>query len=181
MGRVIPLPPFGRRESGGAMAGHGQDASAGMQTTTVAGVTWAYNVPMVEWQRVYPVSTLPNGLSGLAQQFYGDPTKWPDIYNVPQNKAIQGPNPNTGLIPGDTILIPGLAQPGPAPAPAPIVAPNGNVAPINVDTNGAAIVKAKPKSWWTPGKAVAIGAVGVVGVGLAIWAATRKKRRRRRK
>lgn len=179
MGRVIPLPPFARREAAGAVAGHGQDASAGMQQTTVSGVTWAYNAAMAEWQRVYPVVSLPNGLSGLAAQFYGDPTRWPEIYNVPQNKAIQGPNPNTGLIPGDTILIPGLAQPGPAPGPTPAPCPTpGPIVPVNDDHP---IVKPAAKSWWTPGKAIAVGGVAIVGVGLAIWAATRKKRRRRRK
>lgn len=105
-------------DAAGAAAGHAQDASAGMtHWVSPSNEPWAWNPVDGEWQYIH---TMKSGdtlwkLSGL---YYG--TSSLDgvhaIYGVPQNKAIQGPSPDSGLIPGDEILIPGLPQPRPAPA-----------------------------------------------------------------
>jgi hypothetical protein len=185
-----------RIDAAGARVGHPEDASANLRSEAVAGVVWAYNDLMAEWQRVYTVTTLPNGLSGLAQQFYGDPTRWDDIYNVPQNKAIQGPNPNQGLITGDKILLPHLAAPStlanPPAGPTPVQEPAhaANVEPSPAQTTEVTTVPEqqiegttvpKQQGWWTPAKVVVIGSVLVAGTGLTIWAVKRHRRRTRRR
>jgi hypothetical protein len=170
-------------EAAGALAGHPQDASAGLEAAQVGTQTWAFNTSMGEWQRVYTVTTLPQGLSGVAQQVYGDPTKWTDIYNVPQNKAIQGPNPNAGLITGDKILIPHLQRPPSLPL-SPTPATTTTVETTEVENVPEQTIEgeALPRKagWWTPTKVVIIGGLVAGGSGLVWWAVRKNRRRRRR-
>jgi hypothetical protein len=201
-GRSIPLPvkmvPVWS-ETSGAAAGMPQSAADGLQTTQdSAGNVWAWNtaVSPAQWMQVYtiPGTGLPQGLYGLASQVYGSGAQWTAIYNVPQNKAIQGTDPDTGLIPGDTILLPNLSQPsGPPSAPSPGIAPqNPVVAPPVIITPGGGTTPSAPiipasttttttttqQKFWTPGKMAVAGVLGVGGVGLIVYLATRKKRRR---
>jgi hypothetical protein len=110
------LPPF--LEAAGAKSGHPEDASAGMpKWTDASNQKWAFNAVMGEWQIPHTIrsgDTLWN-LSGL---YYGNKSLGGvhAIHGVPQNLKIQGPSADSGLIPGDVILIPGLSQPSQAPA-----------------------------------------------------------------
>jgi hypothetical protein len=135
--------------------------------------------------RVYTIPTagLPQGLWGLSAVMYGA-SSMPGvnaIYNVPQNKAIQGPDKNTGLIPGDTILIPNMSG---APAGSPSLpsapsAPGDTVLPPVVVTPGQPVsnTTTTTTTFWTPGKIGGVAAAGVLGVALVVYLATRKKRR----
>lgn len=113
-----PYTTYPVLEAAGAAAGHTQDASRGMPTMQKPdGSIWAFNASMGEWQYVYTVKH-GDTLYALSGLFYGQKSL-PGvhaIYNVPQNKVIQGPSADSGLIPGDVILIPGLPQPAAAPA-----------------------------------------------------------------
>lgn len=100
-------------EASGAGAGHAEDASAGMSRWIDANSkTWAFNDSVGEWERTHTIVS-GDTLWKLSGKYYG--TSSIDgvhaIYNVPQNRAIQGQSPDKGLIPGDVILIPGLPQP----------------------------------------------------------------------
>jgi hypothetical protein len=74
--------------------------------------TWAFNAAMGEWQRTHTIAS-GDTLWKLSALYYGTSSMGGvhAIYGVPQNKMIQGPSPDSGLIPGDVILIPGLPQP----------------------------------------------------------------------
>lgn len=90
-----------------------QDASAGMARYTDAeGHVWAYNPVSDEWQRTHIIRS-GDTLWKLSGVYYGSSSLGGvrEIFNVPQNKAIQGGSPDTGLIPDDIILIPSLPQP----------------------------------------------------------------------
>jgi len=147
MGRILPI----RRllESSGAAAGHAQDASAGMVVVLVGGVRWAWNPLQTQWQRTHTIAA-GDTLWHLSGSYFGASSLGgvQAIYGVPQNRAIQGPSPDSGLIPGDVILIPNLTRPaslplggpspnvvvdqpivepigpGPAPMPSPVVGPD---------------------------------------------------------
>lgn len=112
---AIPLPM--PDDAGGAKAGRPEDASAGFRRITDAqGLPWAWNPVANEWQRIHTIRS-GDTLWNLSGTYYGTKSL-PGvraIFNVPQNKAIQGASPDTGLIPGDRILIPGLRQPAAAP------------------------------------------------------------------
>lgn len=112
-------------ESGGTAAGHPQDASEGLprQSDTGANV-WAWNPVYNEWQRLHSVQW-GDTLWNLSATYYGQPSLdgVHAIHHVEQNIAIQGPSADTGLIPGDVILIPGLPQLFQAPAPTPQLPP----------------------------------------------------------
>lgn len=115
-----PFNSFPMLEASGAAAGHAQDASAGLNTMTDASnAEWAWNPGSGEWQMLHTIAS-GDTLWKLSGLYYG--TSSLDgvhaIYDVPQNKAIQGPSADSGLIPGDVILIPGLPQPSTAPAAA---------------------------------------------------------------
>jgi len=131
------LPPF--LEAAGAKSGHPEDASAGMpKWKDASNQIWAFNQGMGEWQIPHVIKsgdTLFN-LSGL---YYGKKTLGGvhAIHNVPQNLKIQGPSADSGLIPGDVILIPALPQPTQAPAASdatPIGLPQGPVTAPPVPT-----------------------------------------------
>jgi hypothetical protein len=115
-----PYQTYPMLEAAGAAAGTPQDASRGMPVMQRPdGSTYAFNATMGEWEYVYRIKS-GDTLFNLSGTFYGTKSLAGvhAIYNVPQNKAIQGPSADSGLIPGDIILIPGLAQPSPAPAAA---------------------------------------------------------------
>lgn len=104
-----------------------RSAAAGLPVSVASdGSRWVSNPSMGgEWQRIHVmVSSSPgNNLWGISGIYYGGASYagMMKIYNVPQNKKIQGSDPNKGLYPGDEILIPGLAAPagvGGSPAPA---------------------------------------------------------------
>src|SRR5262245_37099954 len=110
------LPPM--LEAAGAKSGHPEDAGAGMPSwIDGTGKKWVFNRAMGEWQVPHTIKS-GDTLWKLSGVYHGKPSL-PGvhaIYNVPQNKAIQGPSADSGLIPGDVILIPGLQQPSQAPA-----------------------------------------------------------------
>ena len=115
-------------DAGGSSAGYPQDASEGLQrqSDTQANV-WAWNPIFDEWQRLHS-GIWGDTLWNRANTYYGAPSLSGGhaIHHVDQNYAIQGPSADTGLIPGDVILIPGLpssfAPPaGPAPTPPPVI------------------------------------------------------------
>ena len=115
-------------EAGGSSAGYPQDASEGLQRRNDANANvWAWNPLFDEWQRMHSI-VWGDTLWNLSATYYGSPSL-PGvhaIHHVDQNYAIQGPSADTGLIPGDVILIPGLAQvfdapAGPAPVPPPVI------------------------------------------------------------
>jgi hypothetical protein len=72
---------------------------------------------MGEWELPHTIKS-GDTLWKLSAAYYGKSSMGGvhAIYGVPQNKAIQGPSADSGLIPGDVILIPGLPQPAVAPA-----------------------------------------------------------------
>jgi LysM repeat protein len=55
-------------------------------------------------KRIHIVKT-GDWLSKIAQTYYGDINKWKTIYEVPENKATIGPNPNL-IKPGQQLIIP---------------------------------------------------------------------------
>lgn len=120
-----PFHSFPMLEASGAAVGHAQDASAGLNVMTDASnATWAWNPGAGEWQMLHTIAS-GDTLWKLSGLFYGTSSLdgVHDIYDVPQNKAIQGPSADSGLIPGDVILIPGLPQPTTAPAAADTTGP----------------------------------------------------------
>lgn len=208
-GEASGLPPFmSPQPETGAI---GRDASSGLPTTVIDSQTWATNPAAGgELQLVYtiepggPVSS--GGLFGLAQELYGNGNLWRQIYDVPQNKAMQGADPNTGLFIGDMILIPGL-EPAQDPGGTQQTPGNGGLTPVD-NGNGREIVFNGPpgngrlstvsrtteitkttetekegEGWWTPGRAAIAAGVLVGGVVLTTWVVTggKKKPRRRRR
>lgn len=216
---VLPFVAF---EAGGTAAGEPEDASRGLtRMTDSSGRPWAFNPFQNEWQAVHTVRS-GDTLWNLSGQYYGTRSlagvHW--IHDVPQNAEIQGPSPDTGLIPGDKILIPRLPQPAAAPSAGPAIPPVGvppavvppsvvppvappanfpitsvpeapeaspideapdDVHPVLTSTSTPApITTTGPRKFWTPAK-IAIGAgVGLTGLALIIYLATRKPSRRRR-
>jgi len=136
-------------DAAGMRAGVAEDATTGLGSITDgAGLAWYWNTATSEWQRAHTIVS-GDTLWKLSKVYYGS-FSLPGvamIHEVPQNLAIQGPNKDTGLIPGDVILIPGLPQPAAAPAganappldlsnvqvPPPLAAPT-NQNPPGVDT-----------------------------------------------
>lgn len=206
-GEASGLPPYmsPQPEAGQSTI---RNASTGLAFQTIDGQQWAVNPLMGgEMQLIYtieaggPVSS--GGLYGLAEELYGDGNLWRRIYDVPQNKAMQGSDPNTGLYVNDVILIPGLepaqdpggTQPTPGNGLAPV-----NGAPLNGRTdiifngppggNGLSTVsrttttttteKETEKGYWTPGRAAVAAGVVVGGVVVTTWLLTAKKKPRRR-
>ncbi len=206
-GEASGLPPWmSPQPDAGAIPG--RDASTGLATAVIDGQTWAVNPAAGgERQLVYtiepggPVSS--GGLFGLAQELYGNGNLWRQIYDVPQNKAIQGSDPNTGLFLGDVILIPGL-EPAQDPGGTQQTPGNGGLTPVN---GGRDIVFNGPpggngeittvsrtttikettekekegEGWWTPGRAAIAAGVGVGAVVVTVLVATGKKKPRRRR
>ncbi len=104
-----------------------QDGSVGLTKYTDAqGAIWAWNPIDKEWQRLHQIRS-GDTLWKMAGTYYGGPSLEGvhAIHHVPQNKAIQGGDANTGLIPNDIILIPQLPQPVAPPATS-----GGSVTPI---------------------------------------------------
>jgi len=104
-------------------AGHPEDATDGLGSITDgAGVVWYWNTAQSEWQQAHTIVS-GDTLWKLTRTYYGAYSlpAVATIHEVPQNLAIQGPDPNMGLIPGDVILIPRLAQPAAPPAPVNVV------------------------------------------------------------
>lgn len=149
MGRIFPLPRL--LESSGAAAGHAQDASAGLTIMLVGGDRWAWNPLQAQWQRTHTIVS-GNTLWNLSGSYYGAPSLGgvQAIYAVPQNRAIQGPSPDSGLIPGDVILIPNVTRPaslplsGPSPnvqVDQPVVSPvGGGTGPLPSPVVGPVVV-----------------------------------------
>lgn len=111
-------------EAAGAAAGGPELAHAGLETATDdRGQLWALNGS--EWQAVHLVRT-GDTLWNISGRYYGTPsvTGVRQIHAVARNRAVQGPDPNAGLIPGDQILIPGLVQPIAESSPVEATAPN---------------------------------------------------------
>lgn len=105
-------------EAGGARSGVPEDASAGLPTyLDAAGRAWAYH-PSGDWMPVHQIRS-GDTLWNLSGAYYGTSSLAGvrQIHGVPENTAIQGTDPNRGLIPGDRILIPGLPPPAGAPSP----------------------------------------------------------------
>ncbi len=107
------LPPFLHVvEASGQAQGGPADASTGMQLfTDGSGQSWAWNPSMSEWQLRYTVKW-GDTLYVLSGRFYGQAsvTGVHRIYGVPQNQPIAGSSLDQ-CVPGDVLLIPGLAQP----------------------------------------------------------------------
>lgn len=204
------LPPFmsPQPEAGAIPA---RDASTGLATTVIDSQTWAANPAMGgEMQLVYeiepggPVSS--GGLFALAQELYGNGNLWRQIYDVPQNKAIQGSDPNTGLYLGDVILIPGLepaqdpggTQQTPGNGLTPVTTgpgddrtivfngpPGGNgeltTVSRTIETTTTKETEKQKEGWWTPGRAAVAAGVGVGAVVVTVLVFTGKKKPRRRR
>lgn len=116
---------------GGGEAGSiltSRNAADGLQTAQdQQGRVWASNPAMGnELQLIYTVQP-GDGLSAIAGKVYGNPGAFRELRTVPQNVTLQGPDINTGLHPGDCILIPGLPQPAGVGSPA---VPGGAPPPI---------------------------------------------------
>ena len=105
-----------------------RNAAAGLDLVIdEQGRVWADNGGQL--QLLYEVQS-GDSLSRIAGALLGNPARWPDIRNVPQNRALQGPRADAGLFPGDVILIPGLNQPERPPlAPSSSTAPTAPTAP----------------------------------------------------
>ncbi|HXS82638.1 MAG TPA: hypothetical protein VN896_07935 [Methylomirabilota bacterium] len=138
---TFPLPLM-FPESGGAAHGGPEDASEGLAKMQDRKGTWAFNDVMGEWEFVHTIKS-GDTLFYLSGWYYGTPSLdgVRAIYHVPQNRAIQGPSPDRGLIPGDKILIPALPQPATAPqgsdthpAEPPATPPSG-VSPVGAPGN----------------------------------------------
>lgn len=98
-----------------------------------------------EWQRIHIMTaTHPgNNLWGISGFYYPDGpshARMMAIHNVPQNKKMQGSDPNKGLHPGDEIMIPGLPAPvfASSPLPTPPLPPAGGAPPQAEQPTGAA-------------------------------------------
>jgi hypothetical protein len=107
-------------EAAGSKSGHPEDASTGMpKWTDASNQSWAFNAAMGQWQIPHVIRS-GDTLWKLSGLYYGKSSLdgVHAIHNVPQNLKIQGPSADSGLIPGDIILIPGLPQPAQAPAAA---------------------------------------------------------------
>ena len=92
-----------------------RNAAAGLPTIVDdQGRIWAQNGSAL--QLLYEVQS-GDSLSRIASAMYGNAARLTEIRNVPQNRALQGPDMNTGLFPGDIILIPNLTAPAVAPTP----------------------------------------------------------------
>lgn len=61
--------------------------------------------PTIRYFTVGHWPALDGSLWGIAVLMYGDGNRWPDIYNVPQNRALIGSNPNL-IQPGMVLIIP---------------------------------------------------------------------------
>jgi hypothetical protein len=151
-----PYNAYPLLDAAGAKLGRPEDASANMPRWQDSnGKPWAFNASMGEWQRVHTIAS-GDSLWKLSGLYYGTSSLGGvhAIYAVPQNKTIQGPSPDSGLIPGDVILIPGLPQPTTPPSTSdampigsfpdapptssiPTVPPGGNL-PVPVPTSAPA-------------------------------------------
>jgi hypothetical protein len=108
-----PYNAYPLLEAAGAKLGRPEDASDGMPRWQDSNQKeWAFNSAVGEWERIHTIKS-GDTLWKLSGLYYGTSSMGGvhAIYNVPQNKSIQGPSPDSGLIPGDVILIPGLPQP----------------------------------------------------------------------
>lgn len=133
-------------EAGGAAAGVPQNAWNGLSTATDAnGALWAFNPDSSEWQLIHVVQR-GDTLWKLSGLYYGQSSLAGvrAIHGVGRNQAVQGRDPNTGLIPGDQILITGLVQPSIAPASSDALP--SPVAPANDYTVGVAADVVPPGS-----------------------------------
>jgi len=77
----------------------------------VDGRQWAANPDMEGQLQLLHTIASGDSLSKLAGQYLANGGRWTEIRNVPQNRALQGPDANTGLFPGDVVLIPNLVAP----------------------------------------------------------------------
>ncbi|MGH7605572.1 MAG: hypothetical protein ACRENK_16455 [Gemmatimonadaceae bacterium] len=154
-----PYNSFPILEASGAKAGHPEDASVGMpHMMTASNEPWAWNQMMGQWQYCHTIKS-GDTLFKLSGLYYGTSSLSGvhAIYGVPQNKSIQGPSPDSGLIPGDVILIPGLPQPSTAPAAAdtipmgvPDLPPIGMPLPTSAGSPmPAPVVSGSPQGWPT--------------------------------
>jgi len=222
-GAAVGMPMLSTFDAAGIAQGGPADASAGLTEMVAGGARWAWNPLQAQWQRKHTI-VKGDTVWALTAYYYGSPSieRVNQVGAVPQNKPILGPMKDQA-VPGDVILIPGLAQPGPSPAPAaaptpaptappmstvePIAAtapftgfvlpgsttieglpvmipgtPPGTTTPKPAPTEGPGLVKAQPEGMSTGAKVALVGGIAAVG-GLAawgLWAASKRKKRRRR-
>jgi hypothetical protein len=121
------LPPWlSIRQVSGINQGGAADASAGLsKITTDADETWAWNPVDGEWQLLHIIRS-GDTLWNMGGHYYGQRSRENvhRIGNVQQNKPIVG-NDYASCVPGDILLIPGLAQPADQPA----LPPGGGASP----------------------------------------------------
>lgn len=118
MVQIHGLPPWlSWRDAGGQAQGGPADASVNLTILDTPEGAWAWNALEGEWQKLHAIVS-GNTVWGLTATYYGasgqNLANVRRIGNVPQNKPILGPSYDQA-VPGDVILIPGLAQPQAAP------------------------------------------------------------------
>lgn len=164
------LPPFLQtfqaaslrwREASGIGQGGPADASAGLSkvqgTFRGEAATWAWNPIDAEWQLCH-ILTDRNTLWDMGGHYYGTKSRANvhRIGNVEQNRAIIGADSDYAQgVPGDILLIPGLAQPsGLTPQPPPggsVPEPGGAVPPLPPSEPGGRPPGYPPDWEWPPG------------------------------
>jgi len=143
------LPPFlSYIEAAGQAQGGAADASAGLNKVTDDRGTWAWNPLYSEWQLLHIVRS-GDTVWQMGATYYGQSslTNVHRIGNIEQNFPLLGSTYDQA-VPGDVLLIPGLAQPSgqpPAPAPGGAVPPPGGAMPP--DEPGLA---PDVPDWWPP-------------------------------
>jgi hypothetical protein len=128
---TVPVLPLYSAEAGGMAAGRPQSATDGLASwVSDRNQEWFWNPTMNEWQLAHTVRS-GDTLWQLTKTYYGSFSRGgvTAIHEVPQNLAIQGPDPDIGLIPGDVILIPHLPQPNTPPASSSTLPAVANVPP----------------------------------------------------
>jgi hypothetical protein len=186
-------------EAGGSAYGAPQDATTGLVSATDSqGTTWYWNPSTNEWEQAH-IIVEGDTLWDLTNAYYGayNLQAVTAIHQVPQNLAIQGGDPNTGLIPGDVILIPNLPQPGITPPATgtpntatngglttngqPGMAPSGNMGP-DVGPNILPVTDVTgstpaPEPFWTGPKIAVASVVAVGSIGTIAYLVMKPKRR----
>lgn len=150
------LPPFlATIEAAGQAQGGPADASAALTKQTDSRGTWAWNPLYDEWQLLHIIRS-GDTLWAMSGTYYGERSV-PGVHKigrVEQNRPILGSDYEQA-VPGDVILIPGLAQPGgavPSPPGDPAVPPPGGAQPPGLELPGEGIdwTSPEPPDNWPP-------------------------------